>query len=178
MRARLVPVALPLLAALIAGGCGELGASWRGTRTVRPRVVPTAEVARYAADTPQRAFLAWFRALQLGDPAAAIFYDKTLRMSPGRIAHLRKGTASALFKEVGAPEVLDVSRDGHRATVFTLLTARRAAPNGRVDSYVTPQAFNLVRTGGSWRVADNRFLETADALHRDFVGKFAGLGGV
>ena len=176
MRAGPVRLALVLSAGLIVGGCGQLGASWKGTRLEQPAVIAPAEVQRYPADAPQRSFLAWFRALQLDDTAtAAGFYDKALGLSPKRVARSRR-RARRLLREAGL-EVVDVSRGGRRATVFTLLTVRRVAPNGRVDAYVTPQAFDLVRVGGAWKLANNLFLQSADSLHRDLAIRVARLSG-
>src|SRR6266480_2443273 len=131
MTARTVGVALVLLSAgLVVGGCGELGASWKGTRVEPPSAIAAAEVARQPRDAPQRAVLAWFRALQLDDAAtAATFYDRSLGLGSARIASQRRA-ARPLLGEVGA-RIVDVSQEGGRATVFTLLTLRRVAPNGR-----------------------------------------------
>ena len=169
---RQIWIALALAAAPIGSGCGQLGTNWKGTRPVAPRLIQPADVARQPAGAPQRTLLAWFGALQRNDAAAAaMFYDPALRVSPDSLRPQRLA-AAALLGELGA-EIQDVSTDGNRAIVFTRLTARRVAPNGRIDTYVEPQAFDLVRVNGSWRIANDNFLQAAPALYRDLATRFA-----
>lgn len=153
-----------LALALALSGCAELGASWKGLRPVRPAVVEQRSIEDAGAGTPQRTVVPWFQHLQHADVTTAVrFYDPALRVT---VAELRRQRASTgkFFGTVGLARILDVSRAGGRATVFTMLGTRFASPNGRAWDYRKPQAFTLRRVAGAWRLADDLFLESARGL--------------
>jgi hypothetical protein len=68
------------------------------------------------------------------------------------------------FDRISMLGVVDVSRSRDRATVFTELAARWAAPNGRGQELRRPQSFTLVREDAGWRLADDLFLDNAREL--------------
>jgi ketosteroid isomerase-like protein len=156
-------VALVLVLVLLQG-CGELGASRRGVQAVRPETVGERTIERYAEGSPERTVLEWLRALQEGDARrAASFYSGALQVDEQQIARERR-TAARFFDRFGLSGVLDVSRSGDRAIVFTEIAARWAAPNGRGEEVRRPQSFSLIREAAAWRLADDLFLDSAREL--------------
>jgi hypothetical protein len=72
---------------------------------------------------------------------------------------------------------VEVDRRDGRATVSVLLELRTSNPNGRVDVTRSARAFALVREGGRWRLADNRYLEGAVRQQRELARALRGQGG-
>ena len=141
--ARVRDAALVLIVAAVVGGCGELGADFRGSRPLAP-AVPV--IAGYPSGTPQRALLFWCRALIVGDEPLA------RSLTIGGLADARR-----LVRSRSCPRILDVQARGDGVTAFTVLSQTQIAPNGRRDSRAQLQAFELRRRDGRWRVV------TADA---------------
>jgi hypothetical protein len=151
--------AFALVAALLGVGCGELGADYKGTRAVPPPRVRSAELARYAPGAPQRALLEWCAAIQRGDNARVHrIGDERESRRPDYLA--RRLQAVVLFRAVDCPEIDDVQFRGDRATVFATVATARKAPNGRVDSYSRPQAFEFRRVNHAWRLSYDTDLST------------------
>jgi hypothetical protein len=150
--------ALGVVAAIVQAGCGELSTE-KGLHRVTPAVVSRDEVAR--ARGPERAVLAWLWAVQTRDArSAARAYDPALGVTADEVSRqLRAGRR--FFDRIGFSAVQDVDRRGSRATVFCMLASRRAAPNGRLYVFRTPQAFELRRRGSTWWIADDLFLRFA-----------------
>jgi hypothetical protein len=156
--------ALPVLVLLALGGCGELGTDRKGVQPVQAERLEATMIERYAAGTPERTVLEWFRALQDGDVGrAAAFYSAGLGVDAQRIARERR-TATRFFNRFSLSGVVDVTRSGERATVFTELAAGWAAPNGRGQEIRRPQSFTLAREDSGWRLVDDLFLDTAREL--------------
>jgi hypothetical protein len=156
--------ALVLVLLLVIPGCADLGGKRKGVQPLPAERVEADAVERYATGTPERTVLEWFRALQGGEARrAAGFYSAGLAVDERQIARERR-TAARFFERVSMRGVLDVSRSADRATVFTEIAARWAAPNGREEEVRSPQAFTLVREGDGWRLADDLFLDTAREL--------------
>ena len=153
------PAAVLLAVASVGvGGCGELGADWKGLRLVRSEVLQQPALERYDEGSPERVVLEWFRAGQRTDSVtAARFYSRELRQTPDEIRSRLARTAK-FFERVGLRRVSDVASRGDSATVFTELSYKWEAPNGRNHEIHRPQAFTLVRERGAWRLVDDFFL--------------------
>lgn len=157
-------------------GCGDLPTPDKGADPSRPyRVVVSPqrigprEIDRQPAGSPQRALLSWFGALQRGDAhAAASMLDPALRVDVAKVRRQRR-IARNFFRYVGIGQLLDTTRAGDRATVFTTLARAWKAPNHRVNQYNQAQAFDLIRVNGRWLIADNYFLSLTAAPRR-FAG--------
>lgn len=132
-------------AALLAAGCGsEPPATVSGSDLV----VPLSVIRQLPAGSPQRALLAWWRALQSGDLARVR-------------AALPRGTEGVLasFPARGflgvRLSIVDVERRGRHAVVYAEMVVRRPigttrlAPAARI-----PQAFALALRDGRWRLRD------------------------
>jgi hypothetical protein len=147
-----------LLAAVLGSGCGELGGDTRPPR--RSPIVTESSLARLQPDAPARAFLEWFRALQLGESRAlADHYVPSLGLTPATLARQRKAGAYAI-DPLAPPVIEQVDVDGDRARVMAHFRTGRIWPNGRVD-YTDKQVvpFALRREDGRWLLASNGFLE-------------------
>jgi len=169
--------ALAVLAlGLAVSGCGDLPTPDKGKDPLRPyriavhpRTVTPSEIAGQPAGSPQRALLEWFGAIQQGRARqAADLYDPALGIRAPAIRRQRR-LARNFFRYVGIDRLLDTRREGDRATVFAFLSRAWRAPNRRVNQYDQAQAFDLIRVGGRWLLADDYFLQLT-AVPRPFAG--------
>jgi hypothetical protein len=145
-------------------GCGQLGAGYKGMRPTSRSPVDEQAIERYPVGTPQRTVLEWFRALQQSDPVkASAFYAADVRINP-TVIRFERAAGSRYFAQGQPPRIIGVSTARTSATVFTVVAFRWSAPDGRSDVYLRPQAFELERSRGIWRLADNFFLESAPDL--------------
>lgn len=134
-------------AALVVGGCGPAPPA-----TVSPSdlVLPAATVERQPPDSPQRALLAWWRAVQTGDRRAAA---AALPRGSARLAALLPSVAGTARRL--RPAVVEVDRRGSSAVIYTETLAQRPIGTRRFAPAVPiPQAFVLDRSGGRWRLHD------------------------
>lgn len=168
MARRIAPVGVLVACAIASGGCGALPTPEIGADPDRPyrlpaRPAPITErvLARYPAGSPPQEVLRWYGAMQgRSFGTAAGLYDPSLGITP-RLLRLQRNKARGMFNGSEIARVLDTTRLGNHAIVYTLMEHRLVAPNGRADVYVDPQAFDLVRTRDGWRLADNLLLDNA-----------------
>lgn len=148
-----------LITAVQTAGCGTLGASYTGLRLVQPKPV---SLELEPLGTPARAVLDWFAVMQRFDAvAAARLYAPRARVTPEIIRFERGNVAGrTFFARFQPPRVLDVSMTKQRATVFTALDVRWVSPDRRTVVSTQPQAFELVRDAGSWKLADGLLLQS------------------
>lgn len=150
-----------LVTAVPAAGCGTLGASYTGLRLVHPKPV---SVELEPLGTPARTVLDWFAAMQRSDSvAAARLYAPRARVTPDVMRFARAGGRS-FFARAQPPRVLDVSMTKQQATVYAAFDVRWASPDKRTVVSTQPQAFELVRDGGSWKLADDLPLQSLSTL--------------
>jgi hypothetical protein len=166
-------VGLFVLCGLLVGGvpgCGDLG-NTGGARANTARLVTDEQLQRYGRESPERAFLTWFRDIQRGDAGgAATFYAKSLRVDAGQVA-VDRLLANGLFAVLGPPRILYRVGEGDTVTIYTMLPKERVAPNGRRDVLRRPYAFHLERIDGAWKLTDNLFLEIAAEAPRRGAAK-------
>jgi hypothetical protein len=114
------------------------------------------QLSRYPADSPERAFLEWFGALQRSRSATAVrYYAPGLELTERELARLRRQAAYA-FDGFGPPRILGVSRRGDVASVRVGLRNYISATEFKESPATT---FRLRRAGGQWLLADNGLLE-------------------
>ncbi len=124
-------------------------------------MVSQRQLDRYPADSPERSFLEWYRAIQgPNNPVAAEHYVDSLHITPRDAARSRY-VANSMLSTLGPPHILDVLRKGDTATVHAMLPRERFAPNGRDDVYRRPFAFHLRHVDGGWKLTDNLFMKMA-----------------
>ena len=159
--------------AIVLAGCGSLGTGEERDRVEQPLLVSTADVERYPQGSPERTFLEWWRALQFGSGSQAVrYYASDVDVSQRELQRAAD-VGVELIGLRARPKVLDVLGDDGRATVYVLFTRAQLNPNGRADKVRTPRAFDLVREDGSWKLADNRYIEQTLALAEKFVNEAA-----
>jgi hypothetical protein len=146
-----------VLAVATVTGCADIGTKDETERVQQPQLVHQAEIDRYPKGSPAWTLLAWWRALQFNAPANAVaFYDSRVPVTKQVLQQqLLAGPALGLNDR---PRVFDVDEQGDKATVYVLLAHVVRNPNGRNDETRTPRAFNLVRDGGEWKLADNEYI--------------------
>jgi hypothetical protein len=169
-RLRSAPMASVLLAvALAVVGCGSLGAL--PGRVEQPHVLTTQEVDRYPRDSPARALLEWWRALQFDSPAlASRYYEPRVGVTPKQLERYLK-LGPALLKLHAALRVVQVQTQGRHSTVLIWLTQTLRHPNGRKDVVRTPVSFDLEKQNGRWLLADNRYMAAVYHEVKTFVVK-------
>jgi hypothetical protein len=147
--------------AAVLGGCGSLGTGEETDRVEQLQLLRAEDIAHYPQGSPARAFLEWWRALQFGSGVnAARHYDTALKLTPAHVQRQLDAGPDILALRA-RPRVVDVLRQGDRASVYVLFTEAVGNPNGRADKVQTPRSFELVRQGGAWKLADNRYLTRA-----------------
>jgi hypothetical protein len=165
--------ALLLAAALALAGCGDLGSGEVTERVQVPSLLTKSQVERYPEGSPARVVFGWWRALQFDNPmAASRYYDRSLRITPEKLDRQLQEGIRALGLD-RRPRLVEVDKQGDRATVFLLLDASMRNPNGRVDVAGTARAFNLVREHGAWGLTENTYLERAARVSRAFAKALA-----
>jgi hypothetical protein len=163
--------AVVLVAVAALAGCGELGEL--SGRNEQPQVVTRQDLARYPRDSPAHTVLAWWRALQFDSPTlAARYYSPKLALTPERLE--RQLNAGPGFLDLTAGlRIVDVVTQGSSATVLALRVRILQHPNGRKDRVAIPQAVNLRRESGEWKLADNRYIDRALENVRAFIEEAA-----
>ena len=130
-----------------------------GTRANTPRLVPDEQLQRYGGESPERAFLTWFRDLQRNDAeGAAGFYAKSLRVDAGQVA-VDRILASGLFAVLGPPRILYRVREGDTVTICTLLPQGAGRPEREERRRPAPDGVPLGARRRAWKLTDNLFLE-------------------
>jgi hypothetical protein len=149
---------------VVLGGCGDLGTGAQTERVRQPQVVRKSDIVRHPEGSPARVFMEWWRALQFASASNAVrLYADGVKVNQERLQRHLEASAGVLGLRA-RPRVVDVTTRGDTATVFALFTDAELNPNGRVDKAGTPRAFDLVREGGDWKIADNRYI--ARTLHQ------------
>jgi hypothetical protein len=148
-------------------GCGSLG-ELRG-RVEQPRLLTERDIERYPRDSPARAVLEWWRALQFDNPAlAARYYARRVEVTPQTLQR-KLGVGPDVLGLKARFRVVDVIQERRTATVLALLTRVLRHPNGRTDKVRSPHSFDLVREDVKWRLADNRYIDRVVRNVRTFI---------
>lgn len=150
--------ALALLAAAVAG-CGDIGPAPAAERVDGPAPLTRADVDSHPQGSPARTVFEWWRALQFDDAAAATgFYSRRVGVTTKEIDD-QLGNGLEPLGIGRRPQLVEVDREGDRATVLVIFRNVTTNPNGRTDVTRTGRAFSLVREGGEWKLSDNRYLD-------------------
>lgn len=148
-----------LLALILLPGCGAFSSDDVDARVDGPRLLTRAQVERQPVGSPQRTVFEWWRALQFDNALAAKrYYAESVGMTTARLDRQLAFGAGALTLDY-RPRLVAVEEDGDRATVDVLLEYKKGNPNGRTDTLQIARAFNLVREGVKWKLAENLYLE-------------------
>jgi hypothetical protein len=175
IHARLRPAltaSLLLLLVLAVVGCGSLGGL--PGRVEQPQIVTEQDINRYPADSPVRAVLEWWRALQFKSaPLATRYYAPEADVTVKQIESALK-IGPGLLNLTDGIRVVEVNREGREATVLVMLTKKLRHPNGRTDIVRTPVSFDLVEQDGRWLLTDNQYMARILRNVSEYVEKGSG----
>jgi hypothetical protein len=164
IQAMKLPLVLACAAlALVSAGCGSHSLPPQQIPGVSEQLVTPAALARYPASSPQHALLDWWRSAQFADPVAFLAaFTPPVR---SRLAH-RPAFGEELDYFAGsirnaAPRILTTEIDGSRARIFTKIAYRTPIGTMHFVIYSRPQAFELVRHGDRWLLADDTLVASA-----------------
>jgi hypothetical protein len=161
--------ALSCLVIAVAAGCDVLGSDDVPETVQGPELLTRAQVDRYPSGSPARAFLEWWRAMQFDNATvAARYYSEDLGMTAAKVDNQLRSGANPLGLN-RRPRLVDVEIDGDEANVMVVLSSLTRNPNGRLDKVRTARGFNLVREGGSWKLAENLYIERAIRVQKEFA---------
>ena len=123
-----------------------------------PRVTRR-QLSRYPAGSPERAFLAWFGALQRSDARKAVrYYAPALGLSVREIARLRKEADG--FDVLGPPRIVRVATRGNVATLTVRNRTVLDQDKPELGYHVSdPTPYELRKVDGRWVLPSNAFLE-------------------
>lgn len=162
--------ALLALGACALTGCAGIGGNDAvKQRTTGPELLSKAQVQHYPAGSPARTVFEWWRSIQFDNPVtAARYYSTALGVTPKTLeSQLQFGAGAQNLN--AKPKLVEVDENGNRATVMVLLQNTVRNPNGRVDTSQTARAFNLVREQGTWKLAENLYLERGARIQKAFA---------
>jgi hypothetical protein len=143
-------------------GCGSGSLPPQQIPGVSEQLLTAAAVGRYPAGSPQHALLDWWRSAQFADrPAFLAAFTPPLR---SRLQRSRTfGEDLDFFAgsiRNAAPRILSTETEGDRARIFTKIEFRNPVGATRFVASSRPQAFELVRRGSDWLLADDTFLRS------------------
>jgi hypothetical protein len=144
-----------------------------GGGTVKPQSIPPNEnlvtnddIRAAAPDSPQRALLRWWRAVQYEDRLGYLqMLSPKLRRQRLKDGRARYDLLLARGAFIPAkPKVMSTDINGNRAKLYTRIYIRQVVGANRTYKTSVPQVFSFVRTNGSWQLADDLYIEQqADA---------------
>jgi hypothetical protein len=157
-----------LALAALAAGCGAGELEPQEYPAAAEQLVSRREIDRFAPGTPARALLSWWRSSQYADRGDYVAgFARPVRERVERRDVVREVTVFAGGIRTAKPEIVATEIAGDEATVFTLVRFRTPVGSTRFVTTTRRQAFDLIREGGDWRLADDFFV-------RSIVGPSAG----
>jgi hypothetical protein len=121
------------------------------------------DVNKYGKDTPEYAFLNWWRDAQYANLRGYLdAFPKPLRKQIEQDP--RTPRALSLFSgglSVARPTIVDTARRGQTSTIYVEIKYRTPVGAKRFVTTTRPQAFVLVREGGEWFLADDGFVQSS-----------------
>jgi hypothetical protein len=158
---RLVTLLL-LLATCLLAACNDSGSGANGQSDSHKveqgggsNLISTREIDSEPADSPQRALLEWFQAVQFEDVEGAqllVAPRAFSRVNEKRFESAVRTVASAL----GKPTVIRVRKGKQTAAVRTLMQAFESGSSRPVSS--DPESFPMATVDGEWRLDDLDYL--------------------
>lgn len=172
---RRLPVALVVAVACIAitagvVACGNddppspsgaaVGATSRDTASL-PAIITQDDLDAVSEDSPQRAVLSWFQAIQFKDVSgAAQLVDPPVLQRVGR--DVFSAAVNTVGSALGKPTFVMSRRRGDQVAVRTIITGYDAARKPAGSETVT---FYLRKRAGKWRVTNLAYLtRSSDAM--------------
>ncbi len=148
---------------LAACGDGELPAK-RGL-PANSALVSTADVVKYKPHSPQRTFMAWWRAMQYTDGRSYLALLSEPLRERRRDDRGYRAQLPIMARQLlpTRPHITRVEIQGDRATLYAQIEFRSLVGADKYSSTRFPQAFPMVREGREWLIADDLFVEAGAA---------------
>jgi hypothetical protein len=165
MTRALSAAAAGVAATMLLAACGDGNREAQSGLPANSALITTADVEKYKPHTPERTFLAWWRAIQYTDGRGYL----SLLSAPLRNrhrqdkAHREQLPIVALQLTPARPHIKRVAIRGDSATLYAEIEFRSLVGADKYSSTRRPQAFPMVREGKEWRMADDLFVEAAAA---------------
>jgi hypothetical protein len=162
-RAAISAAALVILA-LPAAGCGG-GGSAPAAQLPGPalQILSRSDVAKYAAGTPQRALLQWWRDVQYSNLTGYLnAFQPSVRQ--GLAASANTGAGLRWFSgavQTVRPSIVDTEQHGSRVVIYTNLDTRTPVGARHYVTSTRAQAFAFVKKAGVWKLADDSFVQSS-----------------
>ena len=158
-----MPLALVVMLAL-ASGCGGGGkAAPQATPGPAQQILTRDDVSKYGRDTPEYAFLNWWRDTQYANLRGYLAaFPPALRKQIENDPRAQR--ALSLFSgslSVARPTIVDTARRKGTSTIYVDIKYRTPVGAKRYVTTSRPQAFVLVREGGEWFLADDSFVQSS-----------------
>ena len=168
MKRAFATVSLIGLSLILLGGCGsgDNGSTNSSVpdlpqgRDVRAMVLTSEDIGRFPEGSPTRALYDWWRAIQFRDIEGA----KSLYASGVKVGDLLRDIGS-LYPPVSAsrPSVVDSNVTNTTAKLYVIIQTLPLDSSGQVRSGTraieVPVVFRLVKQDGSWKLADNGYID-------------------
>jgi hypothetical protein len=161
LRAAAAGVAVMMLLA----ACGDGDRPAQAGLPANSALITNADVAKQKPHTPERTFLAWWRAIQYTDGRSYLSLLSEPLRNRRRLdkAHREQLPIAAVQLTPARPHIKRVQIRGDSATLYAQIEFRSLVGADKYSSTRRPQAFPMVREGKEWRMADDLFVEAAAA---------------
>jgi hypothetical protein len=157
------PVVLVVVLAL-ASGCGGGGkAAPQAAPGPAQQILTREDVNKYARDTPEYAFLNWWRDAQYANLRGYLdAFPKPVRKQIEDDPRTPRALGQfSGFISVARPVIGDTRRRAGTATIYVEIKYRTPIGAKRFVTTTRPQAFVLVRERGEWLLADDAFVQAS-----------------
>jgi hypothetical protein len=165
MTRALSAAAAAVAAAMLLAACGDGNRSAQSGLPANSALITNADVDKYKPHTPERTFMAWWRAIQYTDGRTYLSLLSTPLRNRRRQdkAHRDELPIVALQLTPARPHIKRLDIRGDSATLYAEIEFRSLVGADKYSSTRRPQAFPMVREGKEWRMADDLFVEAAAA---------------
>jgi hypothetical protein len=165
MTRALSAAAAGVVVAIVLAACGDGDRPAQSGLPANSALITNADVAKYKPHTPERSFLAWWRAIQYTDGRGYLSLLSAPLRNRHRTdkAHREQLPIVALQLTPARPHIKRVQIRGDKATLYAEIEFRSLVGADKYSSTRRPQAFPMVREGKEWRMADDLFVEAAAA---------------
>jgi hypothetical protein len=172
--------AAAVAAAMLLAACGDGNRAAQSGLPANSALITSADVDKYKPHTPERTFLAWWRAIQYTDGRGYLSLLSTPLRNRRRQdkAHRDELPIVALQLTPARPHIKGVEIRGDSATLYAEIEFRSLVGADKYSSTRRPQAFPMVREGKEWRMADDLFVEAAAAPELQKRQRLAAKAGV
>jgi hypothetical protein len=154
-----------VLAPMLASGCGGSGSlAPQAYPAAAEQLVSATDLRRLDETSPAYALMAWWRDTQFDDRAGYLRHltrGIRLRLDVSQVDRQLPILAAGI--RTAKPQILSTEFAAGDATVYTKIVFRQPIGATRYVTTTRPQAFHLVRVGGTWHLSDTSFADSMTA---------------